>query len=85
MSVTTSESLKQRFHLLFRAAPEQYEAALFEFERYCDDVMGAVTVADASTILNIQGRIQQTQALLRIFKECRDYRSHQPAPPAKTP
>jgi hypothetical protein len=82
---TDADKLKYRFHQVFRSAPQEFEAALFEFERYCEDVMLAVTKADASTILNIQGRIQQTEAILRIFKECRDYKPRQPAPPAKTP
>jgi hypothetical protein len=82
---TNADKLKARFHHLFRSAPQEFEAALFEYELYCEDVADAVVVADAGTILNIQGRIQQTRALLRILKECRDYKPHQPAPPANTP
>ena len=81
---TNSDKLKARFHNLFRGAPEQFEAALFEFELYCEDVANAVMVADASTIMNIQGRIQQSKAILTFLKECRDYKPR-PAPPAQSP
>ncbi len=81
---TNTDKLKARFHSLFRGAPEQFEAALFEFELYCEDVADAVIKADASTILNIQGRIQQTKAILTFLKESRDYKPRQqPAPPTR--
>ena len=81
---TNADKLKARFHQLFRGAPQEFEAALFEFELYCEDVANAVLLADASNILNIQGRIQQSKAVLTFLKECRDYKAR-PVAPTKSP
>jgi len=71
---TTSDKLKTRFHHLFRSAPQEFEAALFEYELYCEDTMAAITDAPVDEILVMQGRVQQVQAILRILRECRDYK-----------
>ena len=82
---TSAESLKARFHQVFRGAPQEFEHALFEFEKYCEEAFEAMARAPSTEILVMQGRVQQAQALLRIFKECRDYKPRQPAPPIQNP
>lgn len=82
---TTSEKLKARFNAVFSAAPQQLEAAIFEFELYCEEATAAMLEAPTDKILMMQGRVQQAMAVLRILKECRDYKPRQPAPPAQSP
>lgn len=82
---TNADKLKARFHQVFRSASQEFEAAIFEFELYLEDASAAMAEAPVDRILVMQGRVQQAQAVLRILKECRDYKPRQPAPPAQSP
>lgn len=55
---------------LRNAAPDQFDHFLKVFQVYNYDVTVAVTVADQATVLQAQGRAQQTTALERLFREC---------------
>ncbi len=50
-----------------------------EFGSYTHEALSGMAESPADKILLMQGRVQQCQALLRLFKEC-DAPSRKPAP-----
>jgi len=65
---------------LRNAAPEPFEQFVNLFAVYTAEVVEAVTEADATTILVMQGRGQQCRALLRVLIECDKLKQTKPAP-----
>ena len=65
---------------LRNASPEGYEHFVNLFAVYTDEVVAAVTEADATNILVMQGRAQQCRALLRVLQECDKQKQTKPAP-----
>lgn len=65
-----------------RADPEAWEQFIVAFELYSIEAMEGLTGSPQDTILNMQGRAQQLQALLRMFRECN---KQPPAPPQEPP
>lgn len=61
--------LSQNLRFLHNAAPEQYEAVINSFTRYINEVILAMTEADQSNILVMQGRAQQCRAIHQILVE----------------
>ena len=60
--------------------PQVFEQFVNLFAVYTDEVTLAVTEADATTILVMQGRAQQCRALLRVLRECDKPKQTKPAP-----
>ena len=65
---------------LRNASPEGYEHFVNLFAVYTDEVVAAVTEADATNILVMQGRAQQCRALRRLLRECDKQKQTKPAP-----
>jgi hypothetical protein len=70
---------------LSRADPEAWEQFLVAFELYSIEAMEALAGAPQDQILNMQGRAQQLQALLRLYRECNKKQSPAPAQAAPAP
>ena len=62
--------------------PQVFEHFVNLFAVYTDEVIAAVTEADATNILVMQGRAQQCRALLRVLQECDKQKQPRPTPPA---
>ena len=77
---TNVKLLSDCFLALRNATPEGFEQCLKVFEEYTDEVTVAVTNADATNILVMQGRAQQCRALLRVLQECDTPKPTKPAP-----
>ena len=65
---------------LHNADPPGFERFVNLFAVYTDEVIAAVTEADATNILVMQGRAQQCRALLRVLRECDKLKQTNPAP-----
>jgi hypothetical protein len=77
---TNVELFSQSALALKNASPEGFEHFVNLFAVYTGEVITAVTEADATNILGMQGRAQQCQALLRVFRECDKPKQTKPAP-----
>lgn len=66
----TRSIMKQLMARLSRAEPDAWEQFLVAFELYAMEAMQGLTSAPQDQILNMQGRAQQCEALLRMFREC---------------
>ncbi len=64
---------------LRNANPEAWDGFIRSFSDYTHEAMIAMAESPADKILVMQGRVNQCQALLRLFKEC-DAPSRKPAP-----
>lgn len=62
--------LKHATLRLRKAAPQEFQLFLNQFELYTNDVTVAVTNAPADQVLVAQGMARQCRALLRAFVEC---------------
>ncbi len=65
--------------LLRNGNPEAWDGFLRSLTTYTHEAMEGMAAAPADKLLMMQGRVQQCQALIRIFKEC-DAPSRKPAP-----
>ncbi len=65
--------------LLRNANPEAWDGFVRSFSAYTHEAMLGMTESPADKLLLMQGRVQQCQALLRLFKEC-DVPNRKPAP-----
>lgn len=65
--------------MLRNANPEAWDAFLRSISVYTQEAMEGMAAAPADKLLLMQGRVQQCQALLRVFNEC-GAPSRKPAP-----
>ena len=79
--MATNEHLFSDAALKLRNAdPPGFERFVNLFAVYTEEVTVAVTEADATNILVMQGRAQQCRALLRVLQECDKPKQTKPAP-----
>ena len=75
----TIVQFRQKALRMRNADPEAFDDFLATFRTYTNAVITALSEADQATILNLQGRLQQCRALIRIFEEC-DRHAIRPVP-----
>jgi type II secretory pathway component GspD/PulD (secretin) len=77
---TNEQLLSQKFLRLRNADPVAFDDCVSIFGEYTGEVTVAVTEADATNILVMQGRAQQCRAILRVLQECDKPKQTKPAP-----
>lgn len=83
MSTKTRDIMSQYCARMSRADPEAWDQFVVAFELYSIEAMQGLTGAPQDAILNMQGRAQQCEALLRMFRECnRTPQTQSQEPPA---
>ena len=80
MMATTKEVFSEAALRLRNSDPHGFDHFVNLFAAYTDEVTVAVTEADATNVLVMQGRAQQCRALLRILKECDKTKPIKPTP-----
>ncbi len=77
---TNAQVFSEASHRLRNSSPQEFEQFVELFAAYTEEVVFAVTEADPTNILVMQGRAQQCRALLRILRECDKTKPTTPTP-----
>ena len=77
---TNVQLLSQKCLHLRNADPLAFDGFISTFAEYTEEVTVAVTEADATNILVMQGRAQQCRAILRVLRECDKVKPTKPTP-----
>jgi hypothetical protein len=80
--VTNTQLFSDAALKLRNTDPRVFEHFVNLFSVYTEEVTVAVTEADPTTILVMQGRAQQCRALLRLLQECDRVKPTKPTPPS---